>query len=257
MATPTRDQIIARYKETRGLDDAAAGALADAYLASKGATPTAKPAPAPKPSPVAKKSEPVAEKKASPPATRTASAPAPAAKKPEPVAETKVMDVGVTGISRPAVLTDDNPGYRGVKPSSSLGIVDAAKRAYKVATTPLDTPWSPKAAMVGPVAPPSTMDEKGNTRVLGAKPTIQNFTPPPPPPPPAPGRAPAGMTMSSFSGGVPSTPEVAARLAPAMATDEVKAIRTAMKKQKPEMSAQIDQLSDEQVLARKDRVAAQ
>jgi len=54
MAKPTRDQIIARYKETRDLDDAAAGALADVYLASKGG-------------PAAKaKAEPVAEKKPTP-----------------------------------------------------------------------------------------------------------------------------------------------------------------------------------------------
>jgi hypothetical protein len=236
----TREQLIDMAK-SKGKSAEEAATLADAYLAKKSGT-----APAPKPAPAAKKSEPVAEKKASPPATRTAPAPAPAAKKAEPVAEQNPAPA-VKPMERGA--TDDNPGYRGVKPSSNLGIVDAAKSAYKVATTPINTPWRPKPATAGPVAPPSTIDEKGNTRVLGAKPTIQNFTPAPPPPPPAPGRAPAGMTMSSFSGGVPSrASELGARDTATDARYPVTEIRRALKEKRPAYAAQIDAMEDYEVM---------
>jgi hypothetical protein len=253
MATPTRDQIIARYKETRDLDDAAAGALADAYLASKG-VPAAKPA-------AKAKAEPVAEKK---PTQRTAPAATAKPAAPAPAATAVRAPMGPVA-PPPPHNTPDMSKIRLPSPSLADRVASAAEKVAEI----------PDAAYGAYVSGrrQSAMESANKYRNLdGTKPTIQNFTPAPPPPPPAPGRAPAGMTMSSFSGGVPSTlgardtsydarprmsPEVAARLTPMIATDEVKMIRTAMKKQRPELASQIDQLSDEQVRDRADRVAAQ
>lgn len=216
MATPSREQIVARFIETRGLNQPDAEAMADRFLASK-AAPMATPA----------------TDRDAPARSGTPAAKQKPAERPSPVLV--LEDEYVPAPAKPApvdVLRNTRPRER-VTPVGQA-VVDVLKQ-------PFPNPFEGDAA-----ARDESLRVRNQARIdaMNAPKTARDFVTVKPAEPAKPSAPPPGVAASLRSS-VPLGPE-RPPAGPTSAEVDTARLRAAMKEKRPDIAEMIDGLTDDQ-----------